>query len=109
MNKSKIAPLLNFVPINNVDFAIVAGAADWIDTDVSGTTGTDTGKLWVIGVQSTSQLVGARPHGNAATPLVIAGNSLTVLSTVDATGHMDLYRNAVAETDYHILGYLEAE
>lgn len=85
---------------------IVAGAAGYIDTDVSAITGTDTRNVWIVqAIVVAAQLIGARAHGDTADPKLT--NTFGIfLCRVDASGHMDLYRNAGNDVAYKINGYL---
>jgi hypothetical protein len=88
--------------------AILAGAAGWIDTDVSATTGTDTARVWVIvDWSSAPSTIGARAHGSAVAAEVFVSASATLFSHVDAAGHIDYYRDAGNNNQYLIMGYLE--
>lgn len=99
--------LHRFTPIATANFGIAGGAAGWIDTDVSATTGTDTSKLWVVVCKNDAfQDSGARAHGSAIDCKVANSNSVTLLSYVDTTGHMDLYR-AAANAGYYFIGYIQ--
>ncbi len=98
---------VSYVPAATAAFTIVGGAAGYIDTDVSGTTGTDIQRLWLIDcivAGFATQDVGVRPHGSA-TDVKASQAISTWISQVDATGHLDLYRGA-ADAVYFIKGYL---
>lgn len=97
-----------FVAIAPALFAVAGGAAGFIDTDVSATTGTNTQRVWLVMCftdNDTGQGKGARPHGSAVATNVVCF-TLTTFSTVDSSGHMDLYRDAF-NNNYYLLGYLE--
>lgn len=99
---------LKFVSLAaEVQFNIVGGAAGWIDTDVSATTGTNTRRLWIVCVNTDApQPSGIRQHGSADTVYVWNKGNATMFTYVDAAGHVDLYRDA-ADGHYQFLGYLE--
>ena len=100
-------PALKFTPINTATFTIAAGAAGWVDTDVSATTGTDVTKLWLVTSSTvTQQDAGVRPLGEASAPLGITNGTVSFLSYCGLTGHMEFYRNAISNVDYRLLGYL---
>lgn len=98
---------VGFVPIASVDFAVAGGAAGWVDTDVSGTTGTDTTKVWLVnGYNGADQVGGVRPHGSAATPSAHINLTVSFLSHVDSSGHFDLLR-AAGDIHYYVMGYFK--
>lgn len=100
-------PRLVMTTIPVASFTVPAGAAAYIDTNVSATTGTNTARAWVINGRAAAQNVGARAHGTAGDPNTFSNNSVTLLSAVDSAGHMDLMRNAAGDSVYEFIGYLE--
>jgi len=101
--------VLKFTPIATGTFNVAAGAAGWVDTDVSATTGIDVTKLWIINCTATTYgTQGVRPNGSAVDNSIPgAARTNTILSYVSATGHLDLYRDAIANNSYHLIGYLK--
>lgn len=96
-----------FVPIDTALFTVSGGAAGWVDTNVSATTGVLTNRIWLISVScAAGQSAGARAHGSTKAPLSLLNLSATIMAHVDATGHMDLYR-AGNDNNYRFLGYLQ--
>lgn len=99
---------VRFYPITATEFTVVAGAAAWIDTDVSACTGTNTNRLWVVTAGSAaSQVAGARANGETISNESRVTNSGTFLSRVSATGYMDLRRDATNDFKYVFIGYFE--
>lgn len=99
--------LLSLTQINTAQFDVIGGAAGWIDTDVSATTGIDPNRVWIIGINvAASQMAGARDHGSALESRYQINLSGFTLSKVNSAGHMDLYREA-ADAHYYIMGHLE--
>jgi hypothetical protein len=97
--------LSRFTTITRHDETVNLGAVGWIDTDLSGTVGTDTRKIWLIAVLvPANQVVGARPHGDANDVGVDCTNTVTILSRCDSAGHMDLARGA-GNAVYKFIGY----
>lgn len=97
-----------FVPIAGVNFNVPLGVAGWIDTDASGTTGTNTSRIWVVQCQNEAfavQAIGVRTNGSAIAAFTTIP-LFTQLVTVSPTGHIDLYRNAGANANYTLTGYL---
>lgn len=100
---------VRFVP-HDVGSGIVvnAGAAGWIDTDVSAQTGTDIHKVWLIhAFEGAEGAVGARQTGSVVDNFVTASKSTALMAHCDSAGHMDLYRNAASNVNYKFVGYLE--
>lgn len=104
-NPSKVS----LVQIDISQFIVAAGAAGWVDTDVSAAVGSAWDKVWVIGVNALAagDFVGARIHGSALSPYTKANNTLTLMSMADSSGHMDLYRQAGGNVEYNFIGYLD--
>ncbi len=89
-------------------FNVGAGAAGWIDTDVSAVTGTDVDKIWIVTSFCAGyafQVQGARPHGSGVDTSISSGITVN-FGQVGATGHMDLYRGAL-DCLYYIQGYVK--
>lgn len=98
--------ILDFVPINTATYTIAAGAAGYVDQDVSVATGTDVNKVWLIAAfKNGSGIAGARAHGVLTDSQVDMNNTVTIFSKVDPSGHMDLYRDAAVDVKYEIMGY----
>lgn len=98
-----------FVPIDTAQFNAAAGAAGWVDTDVSATTGLSTSRIWAVVAKELAgnwATAGVRAHGVAAEPIVISHNP-TFFTHVDNSGHVDLYRHAGDVEQYYFLGYFE--
>ena len=101
-----IKKVINFTAITTVEFNVVGGAAGWIDTDVSATTGTRRDRAWcIVAVSAADQDAGVRENGVATVPTVYCQRTLMLMSQVSVAGHLDLYRN-VADIAYRIVGYL---
>lgn len=88
------------------DFTVALGAAGYVDTDVSATTGTNANTLWVVRVETAgTPIAGARPHGSTDdTKSTVYGSSVFFVRC-DASGHMDFYRNAAVDVKYQLVGY----
>jgi hypothetical protein len=87
---------------------VSAGAAGYVNTDVSAITGTNTNRIWVIACQATaSAYSGARAHGETLDNRSVINLTNTCFSKVDSNGHMDLYRNAAADVNYRFVGFFE--
>jgi len=98
---------LRYYPVAAGGFFLAAGGPGWVDTDVSGTTGVDTGRVWVVNAAPAGGgTFGARPHGSAIDPKFPCSAGVW-LSGVDAAGHMDLYQDAAFAVTYQIVGYLK--
>lgn len=101
--------ILKLTPIATALTTIVAGAAGYIDTDVSATTGTDISRLWLVSCRPPAGALtthGVRAHGSAIDNKVFSTGT-TFVSYVDSNGHMDFYRDAAIENRYSIIGYLQ--
>lgn len=88
-------------------YTVNSGVAGFIDTDVSATTGIDTGKIWCVSAivaGFASQTVAVRAHGSAI-DTTTWGPFQTLFTYVDAAGHVDLLRNAAANVQYFFQGY----
>lgn len=97
-----------FVPIATASFTKTNGADQYNSTDVSATTGTDTSKVWVIVASANSVAIcGARPYGSAIDSKCDLNNTVTLFSSTDNAGHMDLYSNVGATIKYSFIGYLQ--
>lgn len=102
------AARLRWVPITGVVHTVAAGAAGWVDTDVSATTGTDTGRAWLVICAGGGALdAGCRAHGEVTDTHYTL--TYTAVSRVDPNGHMDLHRSAGGDIPYAIMGYLDAD
>lgn len=98
---------LKYTPIDPVHYQVAAGAAGWVDTDVSVTTGTDTGRIWAVGMNGwTGNAHGVRAHGSSVDAETSTPAGFNFVH-VDDSGHVDLYRNAVDAGDYTFMGYFE--
>lgn len=101
-------PRLRFEPIPTASFTVATGAAGYVDTDVSATTGTLTSRIWLItAFKNGNGEAGARAHGSAVDSRVTLNNTSFLMSRVDSLGHMDLLRDAAADIVYQFSGYLE--
>lgn len=99
---------MRFYPTAVGNFTVSAGAAGWVDTDVSSKTGTDTTKIWVINIRSVAaDSLGVRAHGETVEPLGPTVYTWTMLGHCDSSGHMDLYRVAGNDVYYRFVGYLQ--
>lgn len=89
-------------------FLVSAGAAGFVDTDISSATGTDPTRVWLVAAKAVAdQAVGIRPHGSTVTHTFTTNAKYAVfLTRVDSSGHADLYRGA-ADVTYYTLGYIE--
>lgn len=92
-----------------VDVTVSAGAAAWVDTDLSAICGTSTNRIWMFQMLTgpAGAFVGVRPHGDAATPQAPASTTILMLSRVDGSGHVDFLRDAAQDCSIRIPGYLE--
>jgi hypothetical protein len=107
-NFSNVGP--RFVPVTTTLFTVLSGAAGWVNTDVSSLTGAGTTKLWVIVVFNNApiyQFTGARAHGSIIDNSFASLFTTTLMSYVDSSGHVDLYRDITAANDYRFVGYLQ--
>lgn len=97
---------VNCVKTNWSKFTVAAGAAGWVDTDVSAYTGLGTTRVFMIAmIPSLGGLtMGARPHGSAGDSQL--SYEVFTLSKVDVNGHIDFYRDAGGNIDYYFNGYL---
>lgn len=96
---------LRYTPIAAATFNVNLGVAGYVDTDVSATTGTNQNRYWlIIGHCGTWEYVGARAHGSAIDSKAYC-TSCSLIVKVDASGHMDLYRNPSANAGYTFIGY----
>lgn len=107
-NINTSGPRQRFVPIATATFTVNLGAAGYVDTDVSATTGTDTRKLWVIVATKAAGAgqAGARATGGAIDGRASINNSTTIYAYCDASGHMELLRDAGGNITYDFIGYL---
>jgi len=90
-------------------FTVPAGAAGWIDTDVSAHTDTIERRIWLVYVAGIAGATnkGVRKHGSAIdTHVNTALSSFVAMVSVDATGHVDLYREPTGDNVYIFQGYL---
>ncbi len=102
INPPTPSKVLAYTPLAaKVDITIATGAA-WNDYNASATTGTDTSKVWVIAVNAgAAGYMGARPHGSTYTSRATVSKSGLLLSSVDSTGHFDLWNNTWGSTEYY--------
>ena len=101
---------LRFFPVATAQFSVPAGAAGWVDTNVSATTGTATDKLWVVVCETSggSGITGVRAHGEAIDNKLLSNFRMyTQFSYVDVAGHVDLYRDGALGNFYTFVGYLQ--
>jgi len=99
---------LNFTPIGTSEFVVPLGVSEWLDTDVSATTGTDTTKLWIIICKPGGGdfITGVRKHGSSVNCQYAAISEYTAFAYVGPTGHMDLFRST-GNNKYEFIGYLQ--
>jgi hypothetical protein len=100
---------MTFTPISTGFFVVTAGGETWLDVNVSATTGTNTQRIWLVEYVITGYIVGTgiRYHGSAAEPfyhpqLATGG---TMMTTVDASGHVDVYRVTTSNVEIRFQGY----
>lgn len=97
-----------FVSITTVPFTIPAGAAGWIDTDVSASINLGSrALLFRIFINGGNNTIGIRPAGSAVNNADLwAGGSRSFGLISDHTnGHVELYRDAAADNIYYLEGY----
>lgn len=100
-------PNLRFTSIATVTKHIVAGVAGWQDTNCSAELGTNPERIFICSSISSATVVqGARQKGVV---LDTSQNTqyFTQFVNVDATGHIEFYRNAAQDAYYTITGYLD--
>ncbi len=100
---------LQFTPVATASYQVNLGAAGWVDTDVSATTGTNSRRVWVLTCYPTAggTYMGARATGGAVDNRSLVQSSITLLAKADAAGHMDLLRDVAQNLVYQFVGYLE--
>jgi hypothetical protein len=107
MSNNLSRPGITIHHIDSTRITLVAGADEWVDTDVSAITGTDSSKIWLISIyNSGSGNTGARAVGSTTNPYVAASGTNTCMAKVNSSGHMELRRAAVGNIFYDFLGYL---
>jgi hypothetical protein len=100
-------PKMTYTPIAAVNYTVSAGAAGYVDTDVSATTGIDTERIWCVTIATTIPLfVAVRPNGSAIDSQAYADNSTALHTYVSSAGHVDLLRAVGGDIFYRFVGYL---
>ena len=101
--------VLSFTPLNAVAYTVVAGAAGWVDTDISASAGINTKRIHYFHAVAAVAVhdMGARPHGSAALPVITGACYGAPMTKTDVNGHVDLLRDAANTTVYYHMGYFE--
>jgi hypothetical protein len=91
--------------ITSVAVDVVAGAAGYVNTDVSAITGL-LSRSWLISAYvGGGAYVGARAVGSALNPKAYANSSTLIIGRTVA-GHIELLRDAALTLTYRFIGYL---
>lgn len=91
--------------IASSETTIAAGAAGWVDTDLSAVLGTDNSRVWVVDcIHTLPSSLGVRTPGDATDPKYVNNHTRLVKA---ALGHLEFYRDGVNPNYYHISGYIQ--
>ncbi len=84
---------------------IVAGAAGWVDTDLSAVLGTDNAKIWVVNcIHVAAGSLGVRTPGDTTDSKYVNNHSRLVHAVA---GHLEFYRDAGGDTYYQTSGWVK--
>lgn len=97
--------VIDYHPITQSQYPVPAGAAGWVETDVSATTGINTHRTWLVHITGIGVTLGIRSHGEIAEPYQYIISSSLGLTKVNNVGHVDLYRDAAVAANYTFIGY----
>lgn len=106
-NGNVVPGVASFTSIAPVQFDVVAGAAGYVDTDISAAVPTGFKVALIRYYSAGATASGVRPIGSAINTFTSYGAFATNHVMVNvAAGRAELYRNATDTASYIVMGYL---
>lgn len=100
---------IRIVPITGSRHTVVAGAAGFVDTDISGDVPAGAKVAIVVGIPTDAYPVAVRNVGSAASPVPGTSSSwagIPFLVLLTSTRHIECYRTTDCDRHYDVIGYM---